>query len=376
MTALAQDLRQTSRWPVLDGLRGVAVLVVVGYHALKLVLEAHDLVHPGPTPLALWPLGLGKFSVDAFFVLSGYLIVTAWDRRPQMGHFFGRRARRLWPAYLVSVVVLVPVLRPDTFGSVGDLFLLLTMQGYLADGLTSAVNIPWWSLTTEVHFYLLVPVLAPLLHRRFGRWALLGGSCVLSAWWWGTGHAVTGMAASLLPGRLPQFLIGGLIGIAVREGGVAGVRRVVARSRWTARSAVAGLVTLGLYIGANGTYHRRGVAFDLWIEPLSALLLGALLLHLVVREEDRQSAPLSGAVTRGAGLVSYSLYLWHYPILAAAVAWFGVAGTPAMAVPALVLGLIASALVTWASYHWIERPLLQTAPAGRRAEQPALVPAR
>lgn len=376
MAALAQDLRRSTRWPVLDGFRGLAVLVVVGYHALKLVLESQDLVHAGPTPLALWPLGLGKFSVDAFFVLSGFLIVTAWDRRPQVGRFFGRRVLRLWPAYLVSVVLLVPLVRPDTFASVGDLFLLLTMQGYLADGLTSAVNVPWWSLTTEVHFYLLVPVLAPLLHRRFGRWALLASACALSVWWWDIGHEATGMAASLLPGRLPQFLIGALIGIAVREGGIDGVRRGVASSRWTARSAVVGLVALGLYVGANGTYHRRDVALDLWIEPLSALLLGVLLLHLVVREEDGEATMVSGRATRGAGLVSYSLYLWHYPILAYAVAGLGVADTPAMAVPALVLGLTATALVTWASFRWIERPLIQPAPARRPVEQPELVPAR
>ena len=352
------------------------MLVVVGYHALKLVLESQDMVHAGPTPVALWPLGLGKFSVDAFFVLSGFLIVTAWDRRPEIGHFFSRRARRLWPAYLVSVVVLVPLLRPETLTSAGDLFLLVTMEGYLADGLTSAVNVPWWSLTTEVHFYLLVPLLAPLLHRRFGRWALLAGACGLSVWWWDTGHEITGMSASLLPGRLPQFLIGALIGIAVREHGVDGWRRIVARSRWTARSAVVALVALGLYVGANGTYHRRDVALDLWIEPLSALFLGVLLLHLVVREEDGQATAVSGRAARGAGLVSYSLYLWHYPILAAAVAWLGVAEAPAMAVPAVVLGLAGTALVTWMSYRWIERPLLQPTPEPRPVEQPVLVPAR
>ena len=134
MAVLADDLSRPSRWPVLDGFRGLAVLVVVGYHAVKLVLEAQDLVHAGPAPLALWPLGLGKFSVDAFFVLSGFLIVTAWDRRPEIGPFFGRRIRRLWPAYLLSVLVLVPLLRPATFGSAGDVFLLLTMQGCAGTG--------------------------------------------------------------------------------------------------------------------------------------------------------------------------------------------------------------------------------------------------
>ena len=92
MTALQQDLARPTRWPALDGFRGLAVLIVVGYHAIRLVLESHDLVHADPAPLALWPMGIGKFTVDAFFVLSGFLIVTAWDRRPAWGSFYRRRA--------------------------------------------------------------------------------------------------------------------------------------------------------------------------------------------------------------------------------------------------------------------------------------------
>ena len=123
-----------------------------------------------------------------------------------------------------------------------------------------------------------------------------------------------------------------------------------------ARAAVVGLVLLGLYLGANGTYHRRGVAFDLWIEPLSGLLLAILLFHLVARPPA--STVLDGPTLRGAGLVSYSLYLWHYPILTTAVLWLDVGTEPLMAVPAVLLGLAVTAAVTAVSYRWIERPLL------------------
>lgn len=356
MTALQQDLDRPTRWPALDGFRGLAVLIVVGYHAIRLVLESHDLVHADPAPLALWPMGLGKFTVDAFFVLSGFLIVTAWDRRPEWSSFYRRRARRLLPAYLVSVAVLVPLVAPQILGSLKDLVLLVVLQGYMTDHLTSSVNVPWWSLTTEVHFYLLVPLLAPLLHRRFGRWALLASACALSVWWWDRGAESLGLSASLLPGRLPQFLVGALVGIAVRERGGDSWAWILARSRLVARAAVVGLVLLGLYLGANGTYHRRGVAFDLWIEPLSGLLLAILLFHLVARPPA--STVLDGPTLRGAGLVSYSLYLWHYPILTTAVLWLDVGTEPLMAVPAVLLGLAVTAAVTAVSYRWIERPLL------------------
>jgi peptidoglycan/LPS O-acetylase OafA/YrhL len=382
VTALQQDLARPTRWPALDGYRGLAVLVVVGYHAVRLVLESHDLVHADHAPLALWPLALGKFSVDAFFVLSGFLIVTAWDRRPEWRPFLTRRVRRLFPAYLVSVAILVPLVAPQVLGSWKDLFLLATLQGYVADHLTSAVNVPLWSLTTEVHFYLLVPLLAPLLHRRFGRWGLLAAACALSVWWWDRGAESMDLSASLLPGRLPQFLVGALVGIAVRERGADSWAWIVARSRLVARAAVVALVLLGLYLGANGTYHRRGVAFDLWIEPLSGLLLAVLLLHVVTRPPTTTTV-LAGPTLRGAGLVSYSLYLWHYPILAASVAWFDVGTAPLMAVPAVLLGLAVTAAVTAVSYRWIERPLLygrataqEPAPQAGTRRTPATVGSR
>ena len=365
MAVLEQDLARPTRWPVLDGFRGLAVLTVVAYHAVKIVLESQDLVHPDPTAVVLWPLGIGKFSVDAFFVLSGFLIVTAWDRRPRVGHFALRRVKRLWPAYLVAVVVLVPLVAPEVLWSGRDLLALATLQGYLIPGLVDRVDVPMWSLTTEVHFYLLVPVLAPLLHRRFGRWALLGAAIWVSVWWWGTAHLAFDMDGSLLPGRLPQFLLGALVGICVREVGPSCRAWRIARSRPLALAAAAALVALGCYLGANGTYHRWDVGFDRGIETMSGLLLAFLLFHVVVREEEGEArAALARPPLRVAGLVSYSLYLWHYPILLFAVEWLAVDQVPAMAIPAVGLGLGVTAVVTAISYRWIERPLLYR--SGRR----------
>jgi peptidoglycan/LPS O-acetylase OafA/YrhL len=374
---LAEDLDRPTRWPVLDGFRGLAVLAVVGYHAVKLVLEAHGRVAADPMPWTQWPLGIGRFSVDAFFVLSGFLIVTAWDRRPELRRFFARRVRRIWPAYLATVVVLVPLLAPEVLDSAWDLLLLVTLQGHLSPGLTQSVNVPWWSLTTEVQFYVLVPVLAPLLHRRFLRWVLLAGACALSAWWWALAAEETALSGSLLPGRLPQFLVGALVGIAIRERAADVLTWSLAASRWIGRVAVGGIVALGLYLGANGTYHRRDVAFDLWIEPLSAVCLGLLLLHLVVRAEQGQRTLLDARPLRLAGLTSYSLYLWHFPILVAAVSWIDVTRSPSDAVLAVTLGLAASVAVSLVSYRLVERPALHGRRRPREPEpQPRLVTAR
>jgi peptidoglycan/LPS O-acetylase OafA/YrhL len=268
----------------------------------------------------------------------------------------------------VSVAILVPLVNPGILRSAWDVVLLVTLQGNLKPAIVSSVDVPWWSLTTEVHFYLLVPLLAPLLHRRFGRWGLLAGACALSWWWWADGSVALHLPGSLLPGRLPQFLIGALVGIAVREGGVTTRARAIGASRWTLRAALAGVVFLGLWFGAHGTHHRRDVLLDLWLEPLVGLCLGVLLLCLVVRAEHGHRSTMEHPVLRGAGLMSYSLYLWHYPVLLLCLRHFDVADDAWRAVYAIPVALALTAAATWISYRWVERPLLFE--RGERKRQP------
>lgn len=376
LAPLEQDLRRATRWPALDGVRGLAAVLVVAYHGLRLALETHHLDGPDGVPLILWPVGTLRFTIDAFFVLSGFLIVHAWQRQRELGHFYRRRARRLFPAYLVSVAVLVPLVAPQLLTSAKDLAALLTLQGYTIDGLTQQVDVPWWSLTTEIHFYLLVPLLALFFVGRPSRWLLLGGSIALAIWWWHAGAAATGLAPSMLPGRLHEFVIGALVGTVVRADHDRDRPSLLVRATrhpWTGRALLAALVVLGTYHGATfGHYRDRW--FDDTIHVWAGLLLGALVLHALTRH-DAETHWLCGTRLRGCGLVSYSLYLWHYPVLAGLVGLFAVGQVPLMAVPALLVGFGISAGLAVVSYRWVERPFLQESGRNTKPEVGTPVPA-
>src|SRR3982751_4734286 len=109
--ALARDLRAPSRLAVLDGVRGVCVLAVVGWHVFRVIAPTAgiDSLH---VPVVWWPMGTARLGVDAFFVLSGFFVVRGPGRRAWQAtrensasflsaarDFFRRRALRILPAY-------------------------------------------------------------------------------------------------------------------------------------------------------------------------------------------------------------------------------------------------------------------------------------
>ncbi len=113
-SVLAADLRVPTRWPALDGVRGLAVVCVVLYHAYRMVVlgdadpSARDL-----DPLT-WPINTARFALDAFFVLSGFLItgilIDARDSERYFVSFYARRTLRIIPLYYLMVFLSYHVL--------------------------------------------------------------------------------------------------------------------------------------------------------------------------------------------------------------------------------------------------------------------------
>lgn len=330
----------------IDGLRAVAVLSVLAFHA--------------GVPL----FAGGYVGVDVFFVISGFLIasIVAADLdagRFTFSAFYARRARRILPALLVVVAACAPaawlLLEPremkDFAGSALAVstftsnFWFYAKTGYFETASPLKPLLHTWSLGVEEQFYLLFPALFVILNRggRRGVYAGLAGcaaaSFVLSVWAGPGGRAA---AFYLLPARAWEILAGALLALAP-------AREQFARADVRARDA---LSLLGLAAIAFAV-----VRFDA-LTPVPGLaglvpVGGTLLVLAFAGEGSRVGRLLGHRAAAAIGLISYSVYLWHQPLFA--FARHAAGGPPgAMAAAGLTVSTLALAALTW----WtVERPL-------------------
>jgi len=355
-TALSVSGSGTSRLSGLDGLRGLAVALVVVYH--------------------LFPpaLGGGFIGVDIFFVISGFLItgliVAEHDRTGRFSarRFWLHRARRLLPALVPVVLVACTsawLIGGDVLVGLGRRLLGTATFSYNWVSLTAHTSYfdsgqpellrNLWSLAVEEQFYLVWPLLLLLLLRlrRPGlRLALVSALALASAAW---------MAVGFQPGSDPTrvyfgsdthsfgLLIGACLALLLRPGRVPFQRSIVVARPWWGAGAVAGLLAAAIWLPEDSAVTYRGGL--VLVSLLSAVVIWA------AAAGGRFGRMLDSAPLRYLGERSYGLYLWHWPLLVLVRLWapFGpgpwsVIGT---GLAALVLALTAAAL----SYHWLETPI-------------------
>lgn len=363
---LRSDLDHASRWPAFEAVRGVAAVGVVVYHLLRLLAPAGEWADALPRPL--WWLAGGRLGVDVFFVLSGFLVVQSWESaRRRAGSVLGaaaeftrKRIVRVFPAYWLSVIVFVPWFAPHLLSTehLGDLALFATAQSYWRDGLTNQVNTVYWTLTTETDFYVLAGVVALLLRHRLG-WPLAALTAYTSTLWL---HGELAPWRGELPpgslgGRLDQFVIGAVVAraVLVHESGARSRLVAVVGHRLVGPLVAVALLAACQWHGSDLFAPGRLSWGESAFHPMFAALVAVAIVHVAVSPP----AWMSGRWIRLPGVMSYSLYLWHYPLLVWALdradlrgRGFGVGLGGATSI---VFVLLAIAAVTVTSYLAAER---------------------
>jgi peptidoglycan/LPS O-acetylase OafA/YrhL len=429
-SAPAAQPRAPREIPALDGLRGVAVLLVIWCHVSGLTF----------TPSTAWLLDIkatsGFLGLYLFFVLSGFLLflpyanaLIARAQWPSARRFYERRMLRILPVYYValSVPIAIALLKPNwglvpPLPGAGALLALYTLLHNLnphAWGFVLGTDTPLWSLTVEWEFYLILPLLAlglRLLARRFGAAGVIAGLLGLMAY----GLIVRAVAAATFyqygyptvmqvpgpPGLILTLLFGmngnylelfalGMLASLVYVGATAATAATaLAWAKNAARmtrtltilTAISVLIGIPLYIlflrvtalipapaaAFVGRWPQEAPSAWTWsiFGPwLLAVLLAVVLLCAVLGPAWFRRL-WAWRPLRLVGLISYSLYVWHALLQRFWVPIITLNGR--IAVPALVqvgLYLLILLLLGIGSYRYIERPFLQV----RKGQTPPIV---
>jgi peptidoglycan/LPS O-acetylase OafA/YrhL len=349
------DLSRSRRLDI-QGLRAIAVLGVVINHA-----DADWL--PG-----------GYIGVDVFFVISGFLITGQLLRRieqhgrPRLSSFYAKRIRRLLPAsvlVLVATLIACRLLLPPltmlivakdaiataVYGS--NMWFAYNGTNYLANSSPSVFQ-HYWSLALEEQFYLFWPLILLAAHRAFrSRRALTITVAALAVLSFALCMFLTDYkqpwAFFTLPARAWELAVGGLIALGAAR---------ASRLNPSAAAALGWAGLIGILVSLvtfNEQTSFPGYAVALPVLSTAAVITAGM--NYVAAGPERA---LNNGIFQWVGNRSYSLYLWHWPILLIpAMRW----GTP-NAVE--LLGLIALAMLLSAlSYRFVEEPLRNAAPLRR-----------
>lgn len=346
--------------PALEGMRGLAALGVLITHVA--FQTGADRV---PGLGRVW--GRFDLAVAVFFALSGFLLwrphaaaAHGFGPRPATGRYFLHRAVRILPAYWVVVTVVLAFL-PSAGGgwrvwganlALVQVFVPLT----LTDGLTQM-----WSLSVEVAFYLVLPLLALALSGLRGdaaRWRIpvVFGATILSlGWGWIPIAKPDGIHSdNWLPGYLPWFGAGMLIAeLAMLPDGP--VHRFVGRRRvMLATATVAFALACTDLAGPAGLVRAAPWQFSVKI-TLGAVVAFALLAPLVLADRTERRW-LASPVALAVGRWSYGIFIWHLLVLSTVFPVFGILPFSGEFGFVLVVTVAVSLAIASASYALVEEP--------------------
>lgn len=338
-----------------DGIRAVAVVAVLLYHWASQYLPVFD---------------GGYVGVDVFFVLSGFVITSVlWHRRPQGGvggqyrAFLVGRVRRLYPALLAMLAVgtaAYALLRPGSLQATAKAALVAAGQaasfvqavsGYEPDPFSHT-----WTLSVEWAFYLLWPLVLMRARRRGTPPARLAfGAAAVALLLYAADVVVPSdrWFYFSLSARAPQLLAGCALALWAASGRYR--PRLPARVvEWLGFAAVAGIASWAVWGWTQTDPEYRLIGYPL-ITACSVVLCAVPFLSS--HRGRGVQRMLSWGPAAKLGLVSYSLYLWHLLAIEAIGPAMAHRHTGVVARYAAIVA--ATALATWLSYRYLERPFLR-----------------
>jgi peptidoglycan/LPS O-acetylase OafA/YrhL len=329
----------------IDGLRAVAVMPVILFHA------------------AIPPFSGGFVGVDVFFVISGYLITSLIVLEKQAGRFsllgfYERRARRILPALFCVVAATLPFaclwLTPVDLAKFSKSIVAVSWftsnihfmgeKGYFDPVAELKPLLHTWSLAVEEQFYVFFPPLI-MLTRRFAQrrligviFALFAASLAFAQW---AAIAKPDLAFYLLPTRAWELMIGAMLAVYVIDHGEPKAATLLCQ----AMSGLGLALVLLATVGFDQATPDPGLYF---LVPT----LGAALVIAFARPGTIVGTILGSRIFVGAGLISYSAYLWHWPLFT--FARYRSPSEPSMAVFAALIA--ATFLMAYLSWRYVERP--------------------
>lgn len=346
----------------LDGVRGLAILLVLVFHYGRSA-RGFGLENP-----ILTASEFGWVGVDLFFVLSGFLITgilyDAKGSEKYFRNFYARRSLRIFPLYYLAlaVVFVLAALWPSagvwpTFNPLWFVFYLSNVAMVTEAPLSAGILGHFWSLAIEEHFYLAWPLIVLLASRR-QLMAIAAGLVVFSL----TARVLLGLSGApsqalyvLTPLRFDALAVGAICSLAIRgQGGLAPLIRPAWIAMLSCGAAVVLIVLLTRSFSPdNGPMQMFGFT------PLAFAFGGMLLVGLSFRPAN---LVFSHPILRWFGRYSYGLYVWHpiinvilfYTPLKAAL---GIEGTLS-SILYLVFSFIVCLAVALASYHLWEKRFL------------------
>lgn len=338
--------RSTQYRPEIDGLRALAVLPVLLYHANV----------PG--------FSGGFVGVDIFYVISGYLITSIVTKEIAAGRFtfvafYERRIRRIFPALfaVVGVTALVgaAVLAPQDLAAFGKSLIALTFflsnvffariggsGGYFGNDSDSYALLHTWSLSVEEQFYLLFPAMLIVLTRVAGkgtkRWLCVCAIASFAINIWATEYRPN-IAFYILVTRAWELIIGSLLAM-----------KALPLLEARASREIAGIIGLALIAWAVLLFTPETVF------PGFAVLLPCVGAALIIYAGEDGSAFFKSVLSVKPlvfiGVISYSLYLWHWPVMVfSRKVWLG-----NLSAADTTFTIVLSLVLAFLSYKFIESP--------------------